>query len=365
MFVCAMMHVSLAAADSNGCRWLIVLLLLLARAVAAATDADRGGGVVVVVVLLLPSPPPQPLLPPVLPPVLPPLLLLLPLLSGAASAVLAAPSRATCVGTRSSSAHTTPNGSTCDAADSQAQPCETARGLQALKHVRPRARPPTPAPARGEPFSCFVCVCVHGHVSDPAHPHPQQSFALCVPRGDVIRIPVVRHETGGGWLTRLRSALPRNHAPPASHACTDRVLVHCGASAQSRERSLCRRGAWFAVAIVLECVPRYTYTCSTTGVRDGHVDSRAGERGAVFADLAKSTAVKAGRQDNGSRQWCCWAHLRFVVCRSFVLEYCQGCNTRVRRMRLDVPTLTPTGATACNCLPNGNYGGGPRHGLLQ
>jgi hypothetical protein len=30
------------------------------------------------------------------------------------------------------------------------------------------------------------------------------------------------------------------------------------------------------------------------------------------------------------------------------------------RMRLGVPTLTPTGATQCNCLPNGNYGGGRR-----
>ena len=26
------------------------------------------------------------------------------------------------------------------------------------------------------------------------------------------------------------------------------------------------------------------------------------------------------------------------------------------RMRLGVPTLTPAGATKCNCLPNGNYG---------
>jgi hypothetical protein len=30
------------------------------------------------------------------------------------------------------------------------------------------------------------------------------------------------------------------------------------------------------------------------------------------------------------------------------------------RMRLGVPTLTPAGATKCNCLPNGNYGGGRR-----
>ncbi len=30
------------------------------------------------------------------------------------------------------------------------------------------------------------------------------------------------------------------------------------------------------------------------------------------------------------------------------------------RMRLGVPTLTPTGATKCNCLPNDNYGGGRR-----
>ncbi len=30
------------------------------------------------------------------------------------------------------------------------------------------------------------------------------------------------------------------------------------------------------------------------------------------------------------------------------------------RMRLGVSTLTPTGATKCNCLPNGNYGGGRR-----
>jgi hypothetical protein len=29
-------------------------------------------------------------------------------------------------------------------------------------------------------------------------------------------------------------------------------------------------------------------------------------------------------------------------------------------MRLGVPTLTPTGATKCNCWPNGNYGGGRR-----
>jgi hypothetical protein len=30
------------------------------------------------------------------------------------------------------------------------------------------------------------------------------------------------------------------------------------------------------------------------------------------------------------------------------------------RMRLGVPTLTLTGATKCNCLPNSNYGGGRR-----
>ncbi len=30
------------------------------------------------------------------------------------------------------------------------------------------------------------------------------------------------------------------------------------------------------------------------------------------------------------------------------------------RMRLGVPTLTPAVATKCNCLPNGNYGGGRR-----
>ncbi len=105
----------------------------------------------------------------------------------------------------------------------------------------------------------------------------------------------------GGWLG------------PAAKKFIDEVLAECETSEVARKAAASK----IVRAIGIEVVHKQAY------IHDGHVDSRAEERGAVYGGSRERRIKKAGesgRQTTVSYQWCSWAHWRFLVCRLFVLE---------------------------------------------